>query len=1063
MNIKNLNFFKNKYSIENLDKNEKLNINAGETLNGKVINESEDKILIEFENFELNLPKTNVKANLNDTVSFEILENKNNKLNLKQIYPENYIEEDINKSPYIETILDDSFAYKNFLNKNKDTKNKENILAKKELKESLKHISNSANKENIEDMLKKSLNPEKNTPFTMSDFISKSVGLDFENKNNKKDIQKEKNIKLDLNMNGINEEDMLSFENALLKTNLPTTQKNIEILKNAKNKFEEIKELDDNSIKNLLKKDNITFEDLYTNKHLKNIAHKKIDLEAISNLEEQIKNILLNEEIPLKEENISIAKDFVENEIEISKENFDKLNKLKNLQKNFDSFNILEKVAQNIKANKPISNIEIFENKDKINLFSSYKNILEKIPNIKIEDIQNLLNNKIPVNLKNLTESLNSENLNKNLEISKDAILERLNLAKIQMKLTYESISILAQKGININPKPLLNVISTLESLEMENYKNSLKIVNANVNNENIAKVQKFYSTLSEITPKLFYSTFKEIKNGEIDFSFKGISESIRAKNIIKTFDTFKTVPDSKYGDNVYKLTDEFKKLLKDNGFEINEKNLKAAKILTLNNMDFNTENLINVKLIDSKIEYVFNKLHPVIASDMIKNDFNPLEKNIDDLIEYIDNFSEEFGQTSKEKIAQHILELDNSNALSKEERSAIISIYRMLNLIEKDNTSSIGTLLKNEKNVTLGNLLESAKEFKKFKRKINFDEKIDDKTEIKEKINLDKNIINSIEKGLEYNNNLEYNRLILNEIINNATPEKLIEYTKAENDISIENMNENLKNSNKISEISQNDILEKARNIEEISQNTIEYLFKNNIPTTINNIYNMEDSFKENNKISNSIEDFKNELSKRNISFGESILKADEEIENLNGAINSINNLEKENIEIFDDIIELDELDDIKYMILKNKDVSSKIKFLKDINKAENGIYSLPLRLSNGKITDFNVFILNEKALEDKNLNLFLQFNNKHNENMQTYIKITENGTFANITTKNANSKDIPFLEKEIIKILEKLNIKPEYIKYSTEDEINIFDSFNKEKIANKLKNLESEFETIA
>lgn len=1063
MNIKNIDFSKNEYSINNLDINENLDINQGEILKGKIIEENDENLLVKFENIELNLPKSNINAKLNDEICFEVLENIDNKLNLKQIFNENNIknepQNEIFEKNFSETTLDDTISYKNFLNKNKDSKSKDNMFLMKELKESISHIPN-ADEQNIEEMLKNSLNPEKNPPFTMSSFISKSTGMDLDEKD-EIDLteKKETYVKSDLNMNGIDEEDMKSFEDALLKAKLPITDKNLEILKNTTDKFKQIEQLDENSIKNLLKKDNITLEDLYTAKHLKNIPLKEIDLNQISNLNEQIINILADEEINITEQNINLAKDFIKNEIEISKENFDKFNKLKNLQNNFENFNILEKTAKNIKLNKPTSEIEIFQNSNKNQLFKKYKNILEIIPNIKIENIQHILNNKIPVNLKNLTD--NYHKIDENIEISKEAIKERLNLAKIQMKLTSEAIYRLADKEIEIDTKPLLNVINTLENLETEDYKTSLKIASAPVNNKNIAQMQKFYNAISEFYPKIVYSTFKEISNNEIDFSVKGISESIKTKNILKTFETFKTVPDARFGDNVYKLSHEFQNLLQENGFEITEANLKASKILTLNNMDFNEENLINVKLIDSKIGYVFDKLHPIIASDMIKNGFNPMERKIDELIEYIDNFSDEFGQTSREKIAEQILELDKSKTLSKQERDAVISIYRMLNLIEKDSSSSIGTLLKNEKNVTLGNLLESAKIFKKTKRKIDFDAVIDNETEIKEKLLKENNITNSIEKGIEYNKNLEYNKFILNQIINNSTPEKLLEYSKLENDISIETMYEQLKNEENTSEITKIDILNKARNIEKVGQDTFNNLFKNNIPATINNIYNMEALIKQNIKTSEYIEDFKQELNNRGIEFGESILKSDAKKQSLNDAINTISQLEQENNEVFDDIITLDDLDDIKYMILKNKDVSSRIRFLKDVNKAENGIYSLPLRLSNGKITDLNMLILNQNALNDKNINLFLQFNNNFNQNMQTYVKVSENGTFVNITTKDEDSlKKISNFENDIITILKKFDINPEKIKYSTEDEVSVFNQINTEKIANKLKNLESEFE---
>lgn len=94
----------------------------------------------------------------------------------------------------------------------------------------------------------------------------------------------------------------------------------------------------------------------------------------------------------------------------------------------------------------------------------------------------------------------------------------------------------------------------------------------------------------------------------------------------------------------------------------------------------------------------------------------------------------------------------------------------------------------------------------------------------------------------------MEYNSLILNQIINNLTPDKALEYTKNSN-TSIEKIYEELKDNNSgvLSDNKLNDILQKSKNLENINQNTLDYMIKNNIPITINNISNIEAIINEN------------------------------------------------------------------------------------------------------------------------------------------------------------------------------------------------------------------------
>lgn len=1044
---------------------------------------STDKIYNNFINYYNNIDNKKIENYLKDLTKSleedksllkEEIDHKSEKstkipLSLNKSYSVSF-EEEILEGMIEEKIplTEENKAYAIFLHKNKQPINQENIITLGKIKNKLSHISNSLTDKKIDEILKQGLNPEKISTFTLSDYISKSTDVDVENKEKSdEEIEKKENdaIKSDLNMDGVDEEALFSFESILMRSGLPVTQRNIANIKNLQSKFKSLNGIDKNIILSLIKRQgDITFEDLYTANHSGLPSNSQdINIENIKNLNEQIKNIFKEEGIDFNQENLNLAKDFIKEGIEVSFKNFKKYEKLDNINSKDNIYNILEKGVLNISKNKNILDINIFDNTyENIEKYQGYKDILQ---NVKVEHIQSLINKSIPINIKNIRKEYLENTQVENTEISDIAISERLNLAKVQMKLTMESIYRLSQQGINIDTKPLQEVINKLESIESEIYKENLKSLEVPVNTENLNKMQNLYSSLQIFYPSSVYLTFKDIIEENVDFSIKGINKSINSRPILETLEIFKTMPNRGFGDNINKLTGDFERLLKDNGFEVTKNNIKALKILSLNNIEFNEENILNVKLIDEKIEYVHNNLHPMIASKMLKDGFDPMDRNINDLIEYIDEFSKEFGQTSKEKIAEQILNIDNENKLSKEERNAIVSIYRMLNSIEKSESSSIGTLLKSGKKVTLGNLLEASKIYDKRRKNIDFDKKIDETTGEREYISSENNIADSIEKVL--NKNFEYNKFILNQIIDYSSPNKLFEIFKSNKEIDLEAMLDILKEDEpiKMYDETKKEIISHARNLENIEQDAINYIIKNNIPITLNNIQNIENIIKDGLSPSKKIDDFRNELLKRGISFGESILDIDKkESLDLEKALETVDNLKEENTNVFDEIINLDELNDIKYMILKNKNVSSSLKFLQDNNSIKNGLYSMPLKFSDGKIVDLNMLILNDKSLDDKNLNMLLSFSKlKDDVIISAYIKVSDNGTLANISTKTEEAfKNIKNYEEDVLKILSKFDIIPDKLIYSKDEEQSIYNDNFRTNVEEKFKYIEGKFNEL-
>lgn len=1046
-------------------------LKKGDVVSGQIKSIKDDVCTIELDNkMILNINKNKIQGKENDTIYFNVQDDKNT---LKQVI-------DIDNTLQTEAVSEKKFndfvpnisinleqqKYKNFLDKTKQPSVQENIVYTTKVKNKLSHLSNTVTKDSLKKAIKNGINPKQTDLISFSDYLKVSTGEEIETDNtqNTKSLEqieedKKKAMQMDLNMNGIDEEAVFSFEKILTKVGLPTTQKNIATLSNIKEKIENIQNIDNDTVLNIVKNsENITVGNLYSSQYKKFAPKENLDIQNIKNLDEQIEKVLTQNNIQPTKENIQIGKDFVKNEIDITPQNFEKYEKIKNIQKEVNLQNVLEKTANKILKNENVLDVEVFDIKNVEQQFNKYKKVLPKISE---NHLQSILDKGEKINLKNIVlayENISQNNIDiKNIAISKQAKDEKLNVAKIQLKLTFDAMQTLYNKDINIDTKPLQEVVKKLEALEQEKYETYLDIAKAPKTEQNVKTMENVFDTIQKIKINTSAPIIKDIIEQKVDFSLTGINKSFKSKEILQTLENFKTMPTKSYGDSINKLTKDFENVLTENGFEINQNNIKALKILSLNNIDFTEENILKVKNVDTKIDFVANNLHPLTVAKMLKDRFNPMDKNIDDVIKYIEENG--YLKTSREKIAEQILEIDRENKLSKEERDAIISVYRMLNIVEKGDSVAIGNLLKTQKNITLSNLLNASKTYTKSKTNVLFDAKIDETIGDIHKITPDGNIKKSINSGIEKANE-DYNKFMLNQILTYATPEKIAQIENQ--NITIENLLQSLKdsNDNPIPTQETKHILDEIQSLENIDGQTIEYLIKNNLPMTLNNIQVMRDIIREKNKLSETIEDFKIELQQRGISFGQSIFDVDDEQKlTKEETIQTVENLQKENEEVFDDIINLESLDDIKYMILKNKNVKSNIDFARNVNNIKNGMYTLPIKLSSGKITDLNMYVLNDEALDYKNLNLYLNFNQDKNKPVEAYVKVFNNGTLAEIVTKTNNAKDY---EKDVLNILSKFDIYPDKINYSVDNDKDLYNEENIIEIEEKFKNMDSNFNKI-
>ena len=291
---------------------------------------------------------------------------------------------------------------------------------------------------------------------------------------------------------------------------------------------------------------------------------------------------------------------------------------------------------------------------------------------------------------------------------------EVTRFAQAQLKLAWEAANRLQGQGIALageladRIEHLKDHVKNLQ-VNADSAMRYLKMVGAGTQPSFATSMTDLFQSLANINP-LTANVHVGIMKGDIPFTIQGVNESVKAARALQHYDQYATVPDPKYGDSFSKVKGQFTPLLENLNIAATTENLKAAFILSKNNMDVNEDNLAPVKEIEAKVTAIASKLHPMIAANMIKEGLNPLEMHADQVLAYIKKFNLTMGE---DKLSQYIMQMDDAEDIEPETRKSMIAMYRMLNIIRRDGAAALGLAAEMEglraAPMTLGDLLNLA------------------------------------------------------------------------------------------------------------------------------------------------------------------------------------------------------------------------------------------------------------------------------------------------------------------------------------------------------------------
>ena len=557
------------------------------------------------------------------------------------------------------------------------------------------------------------------------------------------------------------------------QADLPMTKENIEAVLQADEEAGKITELSEDALKYMLvNKKAPTIENMYLAQYssaadlkqsqgyyteaVNGYYAKKADTIDFSQIEEQISQVVEESGLTDKETALEQAKWLVASGIELTSENLTKLSELQGISLPKSAEEVVDlSIAAMINAKAPVNALLSGET----SYTEQAEELIEQVNGISDEAISQTIEKGQELNLKNLSQNQecieNQETLQQTDTSDQLREIEaKRQLEEIRLMMTIDANKQLLKSGFQIDTADLKDLVEALKETEAQL---KASVFQGENEQENIERANLYEQTIS--TTQALYNMPAAILGRVIDskdtFTLTHLHEEgtvlqSQYEKAGTSYETLMTAPRADLGDKISKAFQNIDDILKDMNIEVNADNERAVRILAYNRLEITEENIQTVKEADHTVTRVMNKMTPASTLLMIRDQKNPLEMDMNELEDYLDNQEKQSGKDT-ERFSTYLQKLEKQNGITGEERKAYMGVYRLFRQIEKSDGAVIGNIVATGAEMNFKNMLSAVRT----KAKKSMDVSIDEEYGSLEKlINTGETIDEQIMSGFEQQEN---------------------------------------------------------------------------------------------------------------------------------------------------------------------------------------------------------------------------------------------------------------------------------------------------------------------
>lgn len=350
-------------------------------------------------------------------------------------------------------------------------------------------------------------------------------------------------------------------------------------------------------------------------------------------------------------------------------------------------------------------------------------------------------------------------------------IIAKRQLEELRLVMTAQANYSLLRHGISIDTEPLETLVTQLKEMENSYYQHLFAAENIEASEENIALYKEITGQVEEI--KYVPAYVLGMKQADVS-TINGVHKAGTAlrdtfEKAGERYETLMTAPRADLGDSIQKAFRNVGDILEDMGLENSEENRRAVRMLGYNGLEITEASITEMKAADEEVQRTFKNMTPSVVLEMIRKGINPLQMDFAEVNRIAEEIrGDSISGEETRKYSEYLWKLEQNHAISEDERSSYIGIYRLIKQVEKTDGAAIGALVNQGAELTMKNLLTAVRSEKRSgKMEYTVDHDF---------AGVEKTTANSITDQAEaaYQTEVSYQNNCLKDVLDDMTPEKL-------------------------------------------------------------------------------------------------------------------------------------------------------------------------------------------------------------------------------------------------------------------------------------------------
>lgn len=479
-----------------------------------------------------------------------------------------------------------------------------------------------------------------------------------------------------------------------------------------------------------------TIENVYKAIHSGNFGKSTEALsdEQWNQLSGQVEEFFSINGIEINSENLNSAKWMISSELPLTVDNFDKLSALNKVD--FSSKDYMDSLKENI-------SYTIYFGGDGMNTditgssFDMVK-VHEAVSTVKSamdQDVDYIIKNNKKLNIENLKLRIEERKKEQASQNDKDNIEDTYTqknkvLVEARAILTAGSLFMMQKAGISISYTEITVMIDMSHGANAS-YADSVFALDNYLPADDERKLLTHTIEVMSGFKSLPIGVAASIYNQTIEYTPQAVYDegqllAARYKLASITYEAVGTEVRSDLGDSIIKAFRNLDELLTACGIDVNDKNRRAARVLSYNSMEITPENIEAMADITTELDELTKNLTPRAAMYLIRNGINPLQTNITELNGMLADMNAKlYDGNPDERYSEYLWKLEKNKSITKEERDAYVQMYRIIEHVKRQDGRAAGAVVKADLDMTLSNLYTAVKT----RQTGSIDKKIDEAT----------------------------------------------------------------------------------------------------------------------------------------------------------------------------------------------------------------------------------------------------------------------------------------------------------------------------------------------